>query len=377
MKQSDIIALIVTFLGVAAFAAVFTILYAKYIKSSVREIESGGRDVELIDRSITETDAKVRKRKKIASIVGNVAFYSLLALVVPVLIFAGVSKAQGNVMPFGDTALMVVASGSMSSKNKNNQYLVTNGLDNQFAKFDIIVLEKVPNFESVQLYDVIAFDNPDAQEVYIHRVISIDTQKRTFETRGDANGESDGHRVKFEEVKGRYTNKKAGGIGMIVLFAQSSSGIITVVSVIYVLWMISFFTRKVEKAENARIDKLSAIIADAHGPESRELEASYHETIYYQGFAYRFDENGFIGKETHEGGSDDHTLVRVTSSEKGESRQVIAVDKPPTGEFEGDLTEDLLQSNEDLTEEELLDGPSSDPPPKDNDEDLYDLYDNE
>ena len=374
----DIVALIVTLLGVAAFAAVFTILYSKYTKSSIREVESGKRDIELIDQSISEKDEKVRKRKKAAGIAGNVLFYSIIAIALPLFAFAAWNKIQGNVMPFGDTALMVVASGSMSYKNETNASYLENptlreqyNLDNQFKKFDMITIRKVNSFSDVKLYDVIAFWNPDAGEIYIHRVIDVKTA--SFVTRGDANNASDSYAPKFADIKGVYTSNKAEGLGMLVMFFQSSSGIVTVISVIYVLWMISHFSKKLENAEAARIKKLSAIIDDAPNAGATGASANYHETIYYQGYAYHFDENGFVEKRAADGTEDDK-LVKVTSTSSGDKKQFISVDETPS-DNQGDLREeDLTESSlGDLMEEDLeLAKPS---PSKD--DDLTDLYDDE
>ena len=377
MTQQDIIALIVTLLGVAAFAAVFTILYAKYTKSAIREVNSGTRDIELIDQSISEKDEKVRKRKKAASIAGNVLFYTILAITLPLFVFAAWNKIQGNVMPFGDTAVMVVASGSMSYKNDTNKSYLENpelrkiyNLDNQFKRFDMITIRKATSFEDVKLYDVIAFWNPDANEIYIHRVIEI--RASSFVTRGDANNASDSYAPKIGDVKGIYTSHKIEGLGMLVLFFQSSSGIVTVVSVIYVLWMISHFSKKLEEAENARTAKLSAIINDAPDASAICVSADYHETIYYQGYAYHFDENGFVEKTPFEQANGEK-IVKVTSSPSGEKKQFISVDDTPSNKTE-DLTEEGMGTTPvpdgDLTEESLMaEAPSND--------DLTDLYDDE
>ena len=58
MTTTDLIALIVTILGVASFAAVVTILFRNFIKSSIKEIHNGERDIELIDQTIYENDPK-------------------------------------------------------------------------------------------------------------------------------------------------------------------------------------------------------------------------------------------------------------------------------------------------------------------------------
>ena len=58
MTSTEIISIIVTFIGVVSFATVFTILYQSYANSSIVEIKSGKRDIELIDEVIYEKQEK-------------------------------------------------------------------------------------------------------------------------------------------------------------------------------------------------------------------------------------------------------------------------------------------------------------------------------
>ena len=63
MDSLELISLIVTFVGVASFSAIFTILYVSYANATIKEINTGIKDVELIHEVIYERQEKVKKRK--------------------------------------------------------------------------------------------------------------------------------------------------------------------------------------------------------------------------------------------------------------------------------------------------------------------------
>lgn len=298
MTSVEIIAILVTFIGVTSISAVFTLLYHSYISSIVKEIQTGKRDIELIDETINDKKEKVKKRRKIMSIIKSICFYGILIIIIPIFIFSIINKFTGGTAMIGGKSIMVVASGSMSEKNKENNYLVENNLNNQFATYDIIVLKEVTDPTSIKLYDVIAFKN-DKNENIIHRIIAINDNNGevTYTTRGDANNASDTYHPKYEDIIGRYSNSKIKGIGIFVIFFQSYPGIITILSMIYILIMIDILSNKLRKEQDSRVNKLASVIEqiDENGP--KPINVSYKETIYYKGYAYQFDENGFIAKD--------------------------------------------------------------------------------
>ena len=281
MTSVEIISLIVTFIGVASFAAVFTILYLSFSNSSILEIKTGKRDIELIDDVLYNRQEKVIKSKKRSSAVKNTLFYIVMTLIIPIFVFSLINKFQGNTTMMGNSTIMVVASGSMSEKNEANEYLVTNNLNNQFNTYDIIVLEKVPDYFSLRKYDVIAFKNDEGINV-IHRIVDMtyENGEWVYITRGDSNNSNDKYHPKFDDVIGRYTNKKIAGIGIFVVFFQSAPGIMTVVAMIYVLTMMDRINNKMEKAQQERINHLAEVI-DHVGDDSestKEMKAIYNET---------------------------------------------------------------------------------------------------
>lgn len=369
MKSADIISLVMSLLGVVSFCAVFTILFGKYVKANVKETKEGKRDIELIDREITEQDVKAKRRKKAGTIISNILFYGFLALITPAFAFALINKAQGNLTGFGNESMLVVASGSMSFKNDANSYLFdeekqkTYTLDNQFAQYDMIFVTKVHDASDIHLYDVVAFynRNPAANAIYIHRVIDIKTGSdgvTRYVTRGDANNATDNagqeqYYATLDDIKGVYNGKKIQGIGMLVMFFQSPHGIITILSVAYSILMFNYLAGKIDKAEEERVQKLSEIVDSVSvKKDPKNLSSAFRETIYYGGYAYHFNEAGFLSKEVAPGSG--NNLKKVVTSNGQETSSSFLMGETP------------------IQEEELMDTSSYEEEEQNNEEEIQD-----
>ncbi|MCQ2772308.1 MAG: signal peptidase I [Bacilli bacterium] len=301
MDATEIFALVATCIGVFSFALVISILYRNYIKSSISEVESGKRDIELIDTMIYEAGPKVQKRRRVTGLAKTIAYYVFLVVAIPILGFAVYSRITNGVTMMGNSAIMVVASGSMSNKNEANDYLYVFDLNDQFQTFDLITLNKVDSANKLHQYDVIAYKNDENKNI-IHRIISIDNVDGVirYTTRGDANNATDTYRPTFEDVIGKYTGKRIPSIGLLISFFQSYAGIITVASVIFCLTAIDRFNRRLEEAKNTREETLSQVfdLSSMDGETYKEMASALQQRIYYQGYCYKFDEKGFVDKYT-------------------------------------------------------------------------------
>ena len=300
MSQTDIVALIVTVIGVASFAAVVTLLFNNHIKSSINEIKLGNRDIEIVDLMVYEMDKGVIRKQKAANVTKTILYYAFLAIIIPVFGLSLYSRIKDNVTRIGDNMVMVVASGSMSYINENNTDLVTNHITNQFQTYDIIVLNQVSNQAYIGKYDVIAFRNDKGMNV-IHRVIGFQTDTDgtlRFITRGDANPAQDSYRPKFKDVIGKYTDRRLPVVGMFILFFQSYAGIITVLSVVYCTIMISHLTRKLDNATDERKEILEGLFdLKSLGMNDALLMSDTHEnTIFFKGYAYTITIDGKTSK---------------------------------------------------------------------------------
>lgn len=247
----------------------------------------------------------------------TIVFYIIMIILVPLFIFSLVNRVQKNVTMIGNKTMMVVASGSMSMKNEANDYLITKNLNNQLNTYDIIFLEKVNNASDLKLYDIVAYTNDKGINV-IHRIKEIRTDG-SYVTRGDSNNEDDAYHPKFDDIIGKYTDFKLNGVGVFVMFLQSYAGIITVVSLVYCLIMIDRTAEKINLVQNKRIKQLEDVIDYSNESNIDSLKAEYVEKIYYKGFSYSFNENGFIEKTEIKDGeylkkSDSAMIKEVTNT---------------------------------------------------------------
>lgn len=299
MTTTDIIALIVTLIGVASFSAVVTILFANYIRSAIKEVRSGERDIELVDLMVYETDPGVVKRQKATAAIKNVLYYSLLAILIPIFGLSLYSRIKNNVTKFGDNIVLVVASGSMSYKNEANDYLVTNGLNNQFNTYDLIALNVVHEDTQLKRYDIVAYRN-DRGVTVIHRIIDFNTSgsEIRYITRGDANNGTDTYQPRRSDILGKYKDRRIPGIGIFVMFFQSYAGMMTVAAVVYCMVMTSILRRKLENATYDRQDMLQTVfdIEKLDINDADFMTSNHENTLFFKGTAYVFDETHLLAQ---------------------------------------------------------------------------------
>ena len=299
MSSVELISLIVTAIGVASFAAIFTILYRNYTVSNVVEITAGKRDIELIDDFIYSGKSSTVKRRKVLKTIKTVVFYLSLCILIPIFVLSVLNKISGQQTMLGGKGFMVVASGSMSERHADNTYLDTYSLDNQFNTYDIIILNKVNSSSELKQYDVIAFVNNKGINV-IHRIIDVEYTATgvSYVTRGDSNNASDSYHPVFKDVIGVYSGKKIDTIGIFVMFFQSYGGIVTIAALVYCLFMLERYNAQAEAVQAERIAMLEKAI-DIHSVQSAkdDLQTEFVEKIYYKGYAYYFSEAGFLSKE--------------------------------------------------------------------------------
>ena len=296
MTALEIIAVIVTAIGVLSFSIIFTILYSSYQTATVSEINAGKRDLDIIDEAIYERKPEVKRRKNFIRILRRVLFWLAVIVITPTFIFAVYSRIMGGVPMFGDKAIMVVASGSMSEKHPTNASYLSS-YDNQFNTYDMIILEKVETSADLKKYDVIAFVNDDGVNI-IHRIIGIEYGANgvKYTTRGDANDADDKYHPTFDDVLGKYAGTRVPLVGVFVMFLQSYSGIITICALVYCLIMVDKKTEKVRVAFAERQKLLDSAIHFDEITSVDDIRPQFTEIIYYKGFAYTFGENGFTEK---------------------------------------------------------------------------------
>ena len=301
MTSIEIISLVVTIICLVSFCIVFTFLFRHYYISNINEINNGHNDVDLLELAKEEEIINKSKKKRVTNIISKVISYTLLSVVLIGFGISVYSRFANNNLLFGNEGYVVISSGSMSKRNEVNTYLDEYHLNNQFNTYDIINIRKYNKQEDVKLYDVIAFKGDDGN-IYVHRIISIDTKDNTYITRGDSNSASDPNQLykgnlTYNKIIGYYTDKKINTLGIFVIFLQSNSGIITIVSIIYCVIMFDHFRNKYDKAIEERTNKLIELLEyNLSEHKSVDFSTKYHETLIYKGNKYIFENGNFISK---------------------------------------------------------------------------------
>lgn len=330
MSNFEILSLVITIVCLVSFSLVFTILFRNYNLNAIKDINEGKDDIELIDDALLEEKKAKKKKNKILKIIGRVIYYTVYAFVFVFFAFSLTSRIMDNSMLLGDNGFVVIASGSMSKKHSANTYLDEYNLNNQIQTYDIIGITKYKSFDQVSKYDVIAFKSNDGR-VIVHRIISLTTVDDDIHvvTRGDASSSSDnnnlyGDYLTFNDIIGYYNNTNIPLVGSFVIFLQSNSGIITIVSIGYCVLMFDYYRTKLDKAINKRTNMLIELIN--YDESTPELTNYFQQELVYKGYKYIFSEGEFIKKVTLDDkevveGSDE-TIFSKTQKNKDEEVEV-------------------------------------------------------
>ncbi len=304
MNFTQIIAPLVTGVGVASFAVIFTVLYRTYAASATEEYSSGKLDIELIDETIINNVKSSQRSRRVLRRIKKIFFTALVAIMIPLLLISLWGKITNGVAMIGGKGMIAVASPSMSQKHTANTYLAD--INNQINTYDMIVLEKVDSVNDVKLYDVVAYVNDEGINI-IHRVVGFadSPSGRRLVTRGDYNASDDTYRPDSADLLGRYTDVRVPYLGIFVMFLQSYSGILTVAAIIYCLIMIESVGDRIARAREERLTFLEAAIGfGSHTESDKNASASFTERVRFKDYIYTFDGQGFVSKELAE---DDNT----------------------------------------------------------------------
>ena len=286
MTNLEIISLVITLVCLISFSAVFTILFKHYYSSNIEKINSGDNDLDLLVEARNTEKAKTSKKNKTLKIIGKVVSYLVFAIVIVIFGFSLYSRFSGNIMPFGNTSLVVIASGSMSEKNEENTYL--SSLNNQFNTYDIIGITKYDSQNDISLYDVVAFKNDEGVTI-VHRIIDIEevNGEEVYITRGDANSVSDNGSqyddyLHYENIIGYYNGTRIQSIGIFIVFLQSNAGIITIVAIAYCLFMFDYYSNRYEKAVEDRTNLLIGTLNYDLNDDASNADVIYTESLLYK-----------------------------------------------------------------------------------------------
>ena len=150
----------------------------------------------------------------------NIAAIVLSVLLLPILLINCILLIESMVKP-----------NEVPSIGKMTPLIVlTESMEPEIQAGDLIICENI-KAGNVTEGDVISFVDPEGNgsSVVTHRVIGLvheDGALVGFRTQGDNNDIEDRLTVPVENLVGIWTGKRVGGIGRVILFTQSTAGII-------------------------------------------------------------------------------------------------------------------------------------------------------
>ena len=153
-------------------------------------------------------------------------------------------------------------------------YIVSSGSMEPFLNIgDIILVDKIEDVNDIKVEDIITFSQGDGKDV-THRVIEIKEVNgiKSFVTKGDNNNSQDSNEVKFENIRGRYSNK-IDGVGKFILNVKTSFGAILFVIIIFAIyfWMGKREDREIER-HLKRTEAERGIHLDKYNFENKDEE---------------------------------------------------------------------------------------------------------
>lgn len=303
MSDLEILSLIITIVSLLCFSVVFTFLFRSYFKREIDGVKKGYYDIDLFVEE--EQNKEKGKGHKVLDISFKVVQYVFLGAIAFLFLASVYERVSGGRILIGDSTAYVIASGSMSEKNRENGYLYDPvlqeqyDLDNQFNTYDVIGITRYASQDDVSLYDVVAFTSNTGTTI-VHRIVEIENIDGTdfYITRGDSNGAAEtddnsfyGDYLSYESIIGYYNGFRIPAVGAFVIFLQSGAGIVTIVSIIYCFLMFEFYRNRLDKATEERRTLVKDLIA--YDGSFVELKTAHVETITYNGRKHELE----VGKD--------------------------------------------------------------------------------
>lgn len=220
---------------------------------------------------------KKQKKNKVFGKIG-VSIVTVLYIAVVALICFSVSVKKNNQqMWFGNTAMLVIETDSMSQAYKGNTYLKDYemmGEENRIAQYSFITITKERKYiDNIKPFDVVAFkmlssDNKTYITI-VHRLIEVtyDSEGNPLYTfRGDANVKSMAgeYQIKKDMIVGVYETDGYKGaknlpLGYAICYFQSNIGIIILVIAFMLMLIYSILAEKLFFIYDTRYNELLLI----------------------------------------------------------------------------------------------------------------------
>lgn len=365
MNSLEIVNLVIYIILAVIIFAFFFLAVKVWLESESGLIILGRYDKEIKQK-------KAKKEHKVFKFIRNILSGIILGGFITIAIGLFVTTTIKESINYIGIAPISILSGSMSEKNHLNDYLEENDLNNQFNKGDLIFLEKLPEQDDLELYDVIGYFNSDG-ELVVHRIIGggyYDEQNvfhyvdnlddaENYIMRGDANNNSDSTYITYDEMYGIYEGGKIPYLGFFSQYLQSGFGVVSLCGVAGIIFSYEYFVDKYNKTYNKRKEELENA-GNEHDPIAPNIPNSEEETTESKVELLTEPDYLQIGKSSNE--DNQENIAKENSPE--ESSEVIENSQDVTvEEFQGGVEE---ENNDDLNNK-------SDEIPSDEDLDLSDI----
>lgn len=266
----SIFSIIITTIVIICMTFAFSFLFWLYSKYKCKVIDLGGEDEKLtaelnkdyevycrkanVEASVEEFIEHKKKQNRLFRIITDIIYSLFILILFSLSCVALIFRVWGQQFYFGHTTYLTIQTGSMSKKNPVHQNL--NQLpNNQIKQYALIGIDKVKE-QDIKLYDIVAFKHEGA--IYVHRVVQIleSNGKRAYTTQGDANTGSFSFEIDipFDNILGKYNGYQSIGLGVILTYLQSESGIIALIFAMLMLVIIDlsevYITKCYKKRSN-------------------------------------------------------------------------------------------------------------------------------
>lgn len=362
MNNLEIVNLVIYIVLAVIIFAFFFLAVKVWLESESGLIFLGRYDEEIKQK-------KAKKEHKVLKFIRNILSGIILGGFITIAIGLFVTTTIKESINYIGIAPISILSGSMSEKNHLNDYLEENDLNNQFNKGDLIFLEKLPEQDDLELYDVIGYFNSDG-ELVVHRIIGggyYDEQNvfhyvdnlddaENYIMRGDANNNSDSTYITYDEMYGIYEGGKIPYLGFFSQYLQSGFGVVSLCGVAGIIFSYEYFVDKYNKTYNKRKEKLaneetndSPISPNTPNGEEAESADTKIELLTEPDYLQ-------IGKSSNE--DNQENIAKENSPE--ESSEVIENSQDVTieeiqGEVEEENNDDLNNKSDEIPSDEDLD----------------------
>lgn len=132
----------------------------------------------------------------------------------------------------------------------NGYYVISDSMSPAINKGDLVFTKEV-NFEDIEVGDVLTFQKEGNERWFSHRVVKIDTEEKSFRTKGDHNNVEDPEYTPYSAVIGRV-EKSLPFIGYFPFILSTLWGkiILAAVYIFYIAFEIDNATlKKLRKKE--------------------------------------------------------------------------------------------------------------------------------